>query len=64
MNDKYETLKIWAIRSAVVLALTVVSALIHRYLGVDVPPVPVTVVVQPAPGTDQQPLVTVHSPGK
>ena len=61
MSDKYrEELTLWAVRTAIVVALTVLSALINRYLGVQVevpPPPPVTVVVQPADGG--APKVTV-----
>ncbi|AWM38677.1 hypothetical protein GobsT_31350 [Gemmata obscuriglobus] len=65
MNEKYlSELKVWAIRAAVVIALSVTTALINRYLGVqvEVAPPPVQVVVQPAPGTEQQPTVTVTRP--
>lgn len=63
MNEKY---KQWAVQAALMVALAVVLALVNRWLGVrvDVPPVPpvppITVVVEPAPGTDSPPKVTVH----
>lgn len=61
MSEKYlSELKLWVVRAGVVLALTVATALINRYLGVSVevpPPPPVTVVVQPQDGAP--PTVTV-----
>lgn len=61
MTEKY---KQWAVQALLMIALAVVLALIHRYLGVtvEVSPPPVNVVVQPAPGTEQQPTVTVFRP--
>lgn len=64
MNEKY---KQWAIQAAAMIALAVVLALVQRWLGVtvEVPPPPaVNVVVAPAPGTAQQPSVTVFQPGR
>jgi hypothetical protein len=52
--------KLWGIRTAAVLLLSVAVALVNRYLGVSVevpPPPPVTVVVQPQDGAP--PSVTV-----
>lgn len=58
--DYVAELKVWGIRAAVVVALTVLTALVNRYFGVSVevpPPPPVTVVVQPQDGAP--PTVTV-----
>jgi hypothetical protein len=63
--DYAAELKLWAVRSAAVLLLSVAVALVNRYLGVSVevpPPPPVTVVVQPQDGGE--PKVTVYNPVK
>lgn len=56
MSDKYrEELTLWAIRTAIVVALTVLVSLIQRHLGIAIeapPPPPITVVVQPQDGAE------------
>lgn len=66
MNEKYKAeLVAWALRTALVIALAVAASLIQRWLGVTVeapPPPPVTVIVEPAPGSVEPPKVTVFNP--
>lgn len=54
MNEKYkQELVTWGIRTAASIALTVMCALIFRWLGVTVespPPPPMNVIVETKPG--------------
>ncbi len=53
--------KHWLTNTLLVILLTALAALVQRWVGVpvEVPPPPVTVVVEPAPGTADPPTVTV-----
>lgn len=70
MNEKYrEELITWGIRTVAVIALTVVTSLLYRWLGVTVEPPPppaVNVVIEHKPGLlgGAPPAVRVEPVGK
>lgn len=64
-DDYLERLKTWGLYSLAVLAVSISTALVQRFVGVkaDVPPPPpVSVVVQPVPGSPAPPTVTFAPP--